>query len=109
MKFIMCEELDSNTPVEEIEELKKNVEVELKEDLGYRQTLISDSRKLAEDLTEFIQELELEDNYLEFISEESLKLLTQTVDVLEDFNFSYSLHASKKARAFLKDRQDRGL
>lgn len=107
MKFILCEDLNSDTPVEEVDELKDTVEVELKEDLGYNQSLLNDSKKIIENLTEFLADID--ERHAEFLDEEDIRKLKDAIEVLEDFNFSYSLYASKQARDFLKAREDRGL
>ena len=109
MKFILTEDIDNNPSEEEINEIKDSVQVKLNEDMGYKQCLIDDARTISEKLKDFLLEFEGENDKQEFLNDYELKCLQEAAEILDDFKFSYSIFASRKAREFLKRNKGRGL
>ena len=109
MKFILVEDLNSETPEKEIKDLKDTVEVTLQEDTGYKQLYIDDSSKLKDSLVDFLNDFEDEPNKLDFLTEEDLTTLHNAIEILDRFHSSYSKFATIKANEFIQNNKGRGL
>lgn len=116
MKFILIEEFEEKEPAEvetaeqekkeepsaedKVTEITDSVKVELKEGLDYKQHLINDSKSIARQLLEFVEEVKEDPNCAEFMSQENADVLSTGVDILMSFFRSYSKYATQKAREF---------
>ena len=105
MKFILVEELNNETPQEDIDKVKNNTEVTIKEGYDYKQSLINDSSELIEKLNDFLLEFDGENDLRgqEFLTVEELNVLENTLDILNKFHRTYSVYARKKADEFIKN------